>query len=427
MLRRAFEAALSAVEPATCVTSHLEKKNGEILVLKESGETIDVTPGPGGSLAMISTGKAAHAMMKGASEVIDISGPRLIITNEPAVSRNARVITASHPVPDEGSLLGGKQVLKVVSSLTPQDSLIFLLSGGSSSMMAQPEEGISLSDKVLVQKELMRRGADIFELNAVRKCLSKIKGGKLARNLKTRKSAVLVLSDVPGNDLSTVGSGPLFPSSGVTSPLEVLDKYGLTEELPARVVELAGMESSVEDKPRYFPPHVIVGDNRKAVSAAARFLEGLGFTTIVLEEPLEGEARETGKKLAEKLLSLADNRPADRLAVVAGGETVVTVRGKGTGGRNQELALSAALAIEGARGIYGLCAGTDGRDGNSPAAGGFFDGELADRARNLNLDPISFLEKNDSHTILKKLGYVLTTGKTGTNVMDVFIAIIEGP
>ncbi|RMG57145.1 MAG: DUF4147 domain-containing protein [Deltaproteobacteria bacterium] len=424
LLEEAFRKAIEAVSPREALKRHLFRKGGKIFLSSGKGDLLDLTPAPGGKFTIISTGKAAPALYSAALSLVGPPDEGLVVAPGGPAEHfpGARFLPGSHPLPTEKSVRAGEEAMRLVSSLREGDSLLYLLSGGSSAMVVAPVEGIPLEEKVLVQKELMKRGASISELNAVRKALSRIKGGGLARFLRTRRAAVCLISDVPGDDLSVVGSGPLHPPSSDPPPLKVAEKYSLLTLLSPATREILRSFSPVR-REAFYPPHVVVADNGVAVEAALNFLKGKGLETLRIPGFITGEAREVACDLAERVrirLRAGGEKP---FALVGGGETTVTVRGKGVGGRNQELALSLSILLEGEENVAGLCAGTDGRDGETDAAGAFFDGYLAKSARSRGLDPADFLERNDSHSFMREMGALFVTGPTETNVMDLVIIV----
>ena len=338
---------------------------------------------------------------------------------------------SGHPLPDARGLAAAREVERRAAALGAGDLALVLISGGASALLPAPSPGIRLDDKLEATRQLLRGGATIHELNAVRKHLSTTKGGGLLRSLRPARVATLALSDVIDDDPSVIGSGPTAPDpSTFGDALAVLKRCGVLETCPAAVLARfeAGARGELEETPkpgdRVFDGAVyrIVGGNRTSVRAMAA---ACGRDVEVEPEPLEGEAREVGAMLARRFASAAPR------AWVAGGETTVTVRGAGKGGRNQELAL--AFALEAARGPLAgrgdwvfLAAGTDGRDGPTDAAGGIVDGTTAARIRSAGVDPVAALADNDSCRALDVAGALLRTGATGTNVADVALFLLSG-
>ncbi|MEM2529229.1 MAG: MOFRL family protein, partial [Ignisphaera sp.] len=282
---------------------------------------------------------------------------------------------------------------------------------------------------------LMRRGADIFELNTVRKRFSRVKGGKLLRYIRARNIVSLIISDVIGDRLDTIASGPTAPDeTSYGDVYSILTRRGLWNEMPEtmRSIIEAGLRGELPDTPKSGDPifsnvhNIIIASNAIALESMARKAEEYGFKSLILTSMVEGEAREVGKVIASIIKNiLAYSRPVEKpVAILIGGETVVTVRGKGVGGRNQELCLSLAVSIKGLETVA-VCMGTDGIDGISPAAGAIVDGYTIDEGYRLGLDPIAYLENNDSYTYFSKINRAIITGYTGTNVNDVLLALIR--
>jgi hydroxypyruvate reductase len=347
-----------------------------------------------------------------------------------------RLRVASHPVPDERGQDAAREVEALAQSLGKRDRLLLLLSGGASALLPAPVPGVTLEDKARTTELLLRAGASIHELNTVRKHLSRLKGGGLARAAVPAVVTALVLSDVVGDDLATIASGPAAADfSTFDDALEVLTRRGVIERVPQAVLQHlgAGARGDVPETPKPGDPLFrnvstsIVGSNRLSVEAAAREARRLGFRPLVLTTRLEGEAREAARALVAILREcVEEGRPArPPVCLIAGGETTVTVRGDGEGGRNQELAVAAAASLA-AFPVPALFASlaTDGVDGRSDAAGGVVDNFTIARAAALGLAPPSaFLEASDSRNFLGPLGDLIVTGPTGTNVMDVTLLL----
>lgn len=399
-------------------------------------------PAGRGRVVLVAAGKAAVAMARAAEAAL---GERLhtglAVTHSAGGGeelRRARVRLAGHPLPDERGVAAAHEVEALVRGLGRDDLLLVLLSGGASALLPAPAPGITLEDKAGTTDLLLRSGATIAELNAVRKHLSRLKGGGLARLARCR-TATLILSDVVGDEPSTIASGPTVPDTTTfADALAVLEQRGLLGRVPATVRERlqAGARGEIEEtlKPgrlvRGRAALRVVGSNRLSIEAAAREARRQGLRPLVLTTRLEGEAREAARVLVAVLRECVEaGRPArPPVCLLAGGETTVTVRGGGRGGRNQELALAAvpALAELPVPAVLAALA-TDGIDGASDAAGGVADDTSLARAAALGLaPPAAFLEANDSRSFLGPLGDLLVTGPTGTNVIDV-VALLAGP
>jgi glycerate 2-kinase len=364
----------------------------------------------------------------------------LAVSNAPGPPlARIRLILTGHPLPDTRGVQAAAAVETLVRGLTADDLVLVLLSGGASALLPAPVAGVTLGNKSAVTSQLMRAGAGIAELNTVRKHLSRLKGGGLARAAAPARVAALALSDVVGDDLSTIASGPTVPDpSTFADALRVLRERGVLETMPRAVRRHleAGARGEIAETPkpgdrtfRRVRTHVI-GSNRLSVEAAAREARRQGFRALVLTTRLEGESREVARALVAILRECVDSgRPAALpVCLLAGGETTVTVRGEGRGGRNQEMAVAAVRPLS-AFPVHAVMAAlaTDGIDGASEAAGGIADRMSLERATLLGLaPPESFLSANDSTGFLAPLGDLIVTGPTGTNVVDLAVLLAAG-
>jgi glycerate-2-kinase len=392
-------------------------------------------------LLVISLGKAAYPMAAAAAHIAaDVPVQGIVITKyghtgPVPLPETFRVFEAGHPVPDEAGVEATREAIRMIRQLAGNDTLVLcLISGGGSALFLAPCDGVSLEEKQETTRLLLLNGAEIQELNAVRKHLSLVKGGRLAEIARPAKVVSLILSDVIGDPLDVIASGPTSPDrSTFGEALAVIDKYGLRSRMPRKALDVLqmGARGEIPDTPKPGDPlfrnveNRIIGSNRIAVGAAKHKAEELGFPAEVLTTELRGEAREAGRWLAGKAVEGLGT--AGRKCLIAGGETTVTVRGNGLGGRSTELALAFAGAVRAMGGITLLSAGTDGTDGPTDAAGAIVDGETVPRAEKLGLDPDAYLGDNDSYNFFKKTGGLLVTGPTGTNVMDIVAALIEPP
>jgi hydroxypyruvate reductase len=352
--------------------------------------------------------------------------------------RRIHVQEAGHPLPDENGLKGAQEIVRLLSNLTERDLVIFLISGGGSALLPSPLPEITLEEKQKVTDLLLSCGATIQEINVLRKHLSILKGGGLARIVYPATLISLILSDVIGDPLDAIASGPTVPDPTCFEDCaRILDCYALWEKIPPPVARhiREGLEGKREETLKEGNPafekvyNLIVGNNLLAMKAAQEKARALGFRTVMLSSLVEGETREVGKVHAAvaKEVLLSGNPIPPPACILSGGETTVTLKGKGKGGRNQEFALALALEIAGWKEIVALSAGTDGTDGPTDAAGAFADGETLRRAKALELDPRAHLRENDSYPFFEKLGDLLITGPTGTNVMDLRILLIQKP
>jgi len=343
--------------------------------------------------------------------------------------------SAGHPVPDEAGVAGTQRQLELVQDLDPNALVICLFSGGGSALLPAPAPGLTLAEKQDTTRLLLACGATIDEINALRKHLSAVKGGLLARAAAPARVLGLMLSDVIGDPLDTIASGPTHPDSTTFSDcLELVDRYNLRRELPGQVRQRLedGSQGQIPETPKLSDPcfaqteNLVIGNSTLAIAAATERARTLGYEVLVLTSRLQGEAREAAAALASIAQEVATaNRPIARPAcIIAGGETTVTLRGDGKGGRNQELALAAALHLDGWSTITLLSGGTDGTDGPTDAAGALVDGKTLTRARAQDLEARTFLDRNDSYSFFKTLNDLVVTGPTGTNVMDLQIILI---
>jgi glycerate 2-kinase len=432
-LRRAaadiLMAALRAVEPGHLVARHV-RREGRHVILGGQPYTIGQ-----GRLCVVAVGKAAVPMLRAALDGLGPGTPDRVVAVSAeasgAVPAGTRRYVAGHPLPDRRGLVAARHVEALARSLGPRDLLLLLLSGGASALLPAPAGRVTLGEKAATTRLLLHAGATIQDLNVVRRHLSRLKGGGLARAAFPARVVTLALSDVVGDDLSAIGSGPTAPdASSSEDALEVVRRLGLLAEVPrsVRVHLERGARGLAPDTlkrgdRRLARVHnVVVGTNRTAVRAAARAARQWGFETRVVREPLQGEARLVPARLADVL-----GETSAPTCLVAGGETTVTVRGAGHGGRNQEIAVAAAEVLAGRSPRLLAALATDGIDGNTRAAGGVADETSLARARRLGLaPPEAFLRENDSHGFLAALGDLLVPGPTRTNVADLCL-MLAGP
>jgi glycerate 2-kinase len=443
-----MRAALAAVEPAAAVRRHLHLEDNHLRV----GE-----PGNGGQeynldeferVLVVGGGKAGAPM---AAAVVEILGRRqvsgLVVvkhghsSDDPTTGTPVKIVEAGHPVPDEAGQRAAQSMTDLLRSATRRDLVVCLISGGGSALMTSPVAGISLADLQRLTHVLLGCGATINEINTIRKHISQLKGGQLAQLASPAPVISLILSDVVGDPLAVIASGPTVPDpSTFEEAWSILNRYDIVGDVPASITHhlRAGLEGEIPDTPKPSDPvfqrvqNVVVGNNRLAASAAAQKARELGFDTMLLSTFIEGEAREVAKVVAglAKGLMRAETiaptgKPVKKPAcLIMGGETTVTLRGPGRGGRNQELALSAALSVAGWEGVLIASLATDGTDGPTDAAGAFADGDTVDRAARLGLDAQAFLNRNDSYHFFEKLDDLLKPGATKTNVNDLILAFV---
>jgi len=376
---------------------------------------------------VLGAGKASAAMAQALEAILDgrlTSGIVVTKYGHAEPTERVRVLEAGHPVPDAASLVAGQALAEAAEALGDGDLALVVLSGGASALMELPAEGVSLEDLQATTDALLRCGATINELNAVRSRISRIKAGGLARLLAPARIVCLVMSDVLGNPLDVIGSGPCWiGAEGSEDPMSVLDRYGLADSLPRSVVRHVG-ESPLQAASAADVTHVIIGDVHSATTAAADAARGLGHGPLVLTESMRGEAREIGWFLGGVAHDLAATaRECGTDCVIIGGETTVTVRGDGLGGRCQELACAASTYMSGAPDVALLAAGTDGTDGPTDAAGALVDGLTVANAREAGHTVEDSLAQSDTYRFLDAAGALVRTGPTGSNVNDVVLLL----
>ncbi len=409
---------------------HLE---GEVLRIGKEGIPLDRY----NHIHVMGIGKAAAHMAAPLEDILGerITGGLVIVKYGYGTPlQSIRVREAGHPLPDVKGVQATEEVVGMISACGEEDLILFLISGGGSSLFVLPAEGLTLEDKIQTHDLLLDSGATIDEINTVRKSLSAVKNGKLIPMAQPAMLVGLVLSDVIGDQLSTISSGPTVPHQGTNvNPLEIIDRYGLTGRLTGNVrsyLENRPETSRLpDDSPSQVTSHgvknLLIGNNEILLEHAVKKAEQLGYATCVATSSLQGEAREEAARLSSMAIKIKKGESSIRspACLIAGGETTVTVKHKGTGGRCQEFALAAAISLEGEQ-IVALAAGTDGTDGPTDAAGAIVDGDTCRRGKATGLEPHSCLERNDSHTYFRSTGELLLTGPTKTNVMDLYAFII---
>jgi glycerate 2-kinase len=408
-----FDAAVGAAMPSQCVAQNLPAK-------------------PKGRTIVVGTGKASAAMAHALEKAWNGPLEGLIVTRygHAVPCTHIEIVEAAHPVPDDAGMRGARRMLGLVAGLTKDDLVIALISGGGSALLSLPAEGISVEDKRAVNRALLRSGAPIAEMNCVRKHLSAIKGGRLAAAAYPAHVVSLVISDVPGDDLAAVGSGPTVADPTTFAQARaIIAKYRI--DAPPSVIR--HLDAGVDETPKPGDPRLanaetkLIASPQKSLEAAAAIVREAGITPIILGDSIEGEAREVGFVMAGIALQVrrfSQPIPAP-CVIISGGETTVTVQGSGAGGRNVEFLMALALKLNGAENITALAADTDGVDGAREVAGAFITPDTLARARGLGIDPWASLANNDGHGFFEMLGDQIITGPTLTNVNDfraVFIA-----
>jgi hydroxypyruvate reductase len=419
--------SLKAVDPETAVRSYFAA-HPDVLAKIES------TPG---RIFVVGAGKAGSPM---AASISDIFGEKisagLVIVKYGHTggtsfdfSKRIRIIEAGHPVPDEVGLAAAREIETLLSGVTKDDTVLCLISGGGSALLTLPVSGLTLSDLQATTGALLAAGATINQFNTVRKHLSAIKGGGLARLAAPARVCSLILSDVVGDPLEVIASGPTVPDpTTFADTWDIIEQFQLHDRLPISVVQhlRQGCEGGLPDTPGAGDAvfnrvsNAIIGSNRIAARAAVEAARAEGLNALLLTTFIEGEAREVGRFVAGLAKGLASDEGAVRrpACLIAGGETTVTVRGDGQGGRNQEMALAIAVALAGWSNTLVVCLATDGNDGPTDAAGAFADGATISRAQALGLDSVKYLQHNDAYNFFAPLNDLIMTGPTNTNVND---------
>lgn len=438
LLKRIYDAAIKAASPYGAVRKNLVLSPSKRKVSIESAD-ISLDMDRYARVFVAGAGKAVCPMAKAVEEILGKKIARGIVVTKYGHSvplKKIEVREAGHPIPDSRGVKAARAIMDMAREAGEDDLFIFLLTGGASALLSAPAEGISLREKQRAFSLLINSGASINEINAVRKHLSRVKGGRLAGLAFPARALTLTISDVVGNDLSSIGSGPMaHDPSTFEDALNVLRKYGLTSRAPSGVVGLLrrGAAGRTPETPKPGSAvfkrcdNVIIADNLASLIAAGSKAASLGFRPLILSSAITGSTREAARFFASVLKEIqASGNPVKRPAcVLMGGETTLKVTGRGKGGRNQELALAAAIELAGAHGITLLAAGTDGTDGPTDSAGAFVGPGTLKRAAKKGLGPLKYLDDNDSYNFFRQAGGLFITGPTGTNVMDIVIGLVE--
>ena len=426
------EAAIAAVDPYELVKGAM-KLEGE--VLQVGGEEIHLENVE--NVFLVGAGKACFPMARASADILGghVKGGVFNIPEEPGTGLDERYIfhKAGHPKPDEAGVEGAHQILAMAERAGPKDLFIVLISGGGSALLPYPAGEIELADLQELTSQLLACGATINEINTIRKHVSEVKGGRLAQAAHPATVISLIVSDVVGDPVESIASGPTSPDpSTFADCLEILEKYGIRDSVPGPVLKRIedGAEGRVKETPKPGDPvfkratNVVIGNNGIALEAARQAAEDMGYPTLVLTDRMEGEAREVGIFAASVLNSInSSNLPMPPpCLVLVGGETTVTLIGPGDGGRNQELALAASRKIRG-RGLL-LSLATDGRDGPTDSAGALVDDGTCRAVEDLGMSPEKAIADNAEYEVLKEIGAHLFTGYTGTNVCDVIFILV---
>ncbi len=427
---RIFGAAVKAAAPREAIRRHVRLVDGTLIAGHKRYSLAKFQ-----NIYVLGAGKASAEMARTIEQMLGRRIRTGLINTKYGHGvplRRIEVNECGHPVPDRRGEEGAARIAEIARHAGADDLVICPISGGASALLPLAAPPVTLAEKQETTRLLLECGADIQEFNCVRKHISAIKGGQLARLAYPATVLALILSDVIGDDLDVIGSGPTVPDrSTFADARSVLEKYGIWERVPAAVRQRIAANGTDTPKPgdRIFErvENVVVGNNRWAVDAAARQARALGFRTLVLSTFVEGEAREVARVHAAIAREIrASGQPVRAPAcVISGGETTVTLRGRGLGGRNQEFALAAAIDIAGLKDVLILSGGTDGTDGPTDAAGAMADGATTQRARVAGLNASTYLANNDSYRFFDALGDLVKTGPTGTNVADLQIILVR--
>jgi len=430
---RLYRVGLVAVDPKKAVGTHFKREGTQ---LHFGDKTFDLNRFE--RILVVGAGKASAPMAVALEEILGdritagIVNVKYGYTDE---VKKIRLVEAGHPVPDEKGMEGALLMVDLVSGATEKDLVICLISGGGSALMPLPVEGISLQQKQEVTKLFLACGATINEMNALRKHISRVKGGQLARLAAPATLLSLILSDVVGDPLDVIASGMTVPDTSTFEEVYgIFKKFGILEAVPQNILAHveSGRKGAIPETPKEGDPiftrvvNLVIGSNMLALQAIEKAATSLGYRSLIFSSFIEGEAREVAKVLIGLAKEVRKtNHPIGAPAcLIFGGESTVTIRGKGMGGRNQEMTLSAALCLEGMRDMLFLSLGTDGSDGPTDAAGAVADGETIRRARKVGIKALEYLQENDSYHFFERLGDLIKTGPTNTNVNDIQIILV---
>ena len=428
-----FYQALKAVQPGAAIKRYC-KFDGKTLFIGHRSYQLNQYK----NLYVLGAGKATASMAAAIEDMIDekITGGIITVKFDHLVDlKHINLIEAGHPVPDENGIRGASAILNLAKNVEEDDLILCLISGGGSALLPFPYDGITLKDKQDIIKILLSCGATIHEINTIRKHISKIKGGRLAQAVYPATLVTLILSDVVGDDLDVIASGPTVPdSSSFYDCKNIFRRYDIIDKIPKNILNHIeyGISGEIDETPKPLDPvfertyNLIIGSNAESLISAKDKAENLGYNVLILSSMIEGETRFVAQvhgAIAREIIKTGNPLPLPA-CILSGGETTVTISGNGLGGRNQEFALSASIDISGKKNIVILSGGTDGTDGPTDAAGAFSDTFTLKRAEKMGLDPYRFLANNDSYHFFQNLGDLFITGPTNTNVMDLRIVLV---
>jgi hydroxypyruvate reductase len=439
-IRDIFVRAVEAVDPFESVRTFIRLEGNRLHAGREHEKGVTLDLGRFDRISLIGGGKASAPMAQALEEILGSRVSKGLLNVKYGFSADLSVTAiteAGHPVPDANGVAGTRKILDFLESAGERDLILSLISGGGSALTPQPAGSISLEEKQALTRALLACGASIDEINAVRKHISRSKGGQMARAAYPATTVNLMLSDVVGDKMDVIGSGPFVPDSSTYADVcRIFEKYAL-REIPAAIDRhiRAGLEGSIPETPKpgeavFDRVHnFVVGSNILALKAAEERAKALGYGTLILSSSIEGETREVARvhaAIAKEIIATGHPIPAPA-CIITGGETTVTIRGSGLGGRNQELCLAAAADLIGLPPrIVILSGGTDGNDGPTDAAGGIVDPSTGERGKRAGVEIADHLARNDSYRFLEKTGDLLITGPTRTNVMDVRLILVGG-
>ena len=428
-----FYKALKAVQSGTAIKRYC-KFDGKTLFIGHRSYHLSRYK----NLYILGSGKATAPMAAAIENIIDEKITGGIITvklGHVADLKHINLIEAGHPIPDENGIRGASAILNLAKIAKEDDLILCLISGGGSALLPFPYNGLTLKNKQDTIKILLSCGATIHEINTIRKHISKIKGGRLAQAVYPATLVTLMLSDVVGDDLDVIASGPTVPdSSSFYDCKNIFRKYNIIDKIPQNILNHieSGISGEIDETPKPHDPvfdktyNLIIGNNFESLMSAKEKAESLGYNVLILSSMIEGETRfiaQVHGAIAREIIKTGNPLPLPA-CILSGGETTVTISGNGFGGRNQEFALSASIDISGKKNIVMLSGGTDGTDGPTDAAGAFSDTFTLKRAEEMGLNPYRFLANNDSYHFFQKLGDLFITGPTNTNVMDLRIVLV---
>jgi len=428
-----FHKGLQAVEPGSAIKRSCKREGNNLFIGKRKFNLSGIK-----NIFVTGAGKATAPMAAAIEDILGEGITRGIINvkyGHTAKLNRIKMIEAGHPVPDKNGEKGAGEILNLAEGAGKNDLMLCLISGGGSALLVLPAEGITLKDKQDTIKILLSCGATIHEINTIRKHISEIKGGRLAKAAYPADMISLILSDVVGDDLDVIASGPSAPDpSTFEESMNIIKKYKITKNLPKAVVShiMKGTSGKVPETPKEEDKifkntyNLIIAGNMEAINAARQESKKMGYKTLVLSSMIEGETRDVAKvhtAIAKEILKTGNPIPPPA-CILSGGETTVNMTGSGLGGRNQEFVLAAAIDIAKRKNIVVLSGGTDGGDGPTDAAGAIADNNTFKRAESMGLNPLNFLLNNDSYHFFKQLDDLLITGPTNTNVMDLRIMLV---